>query len=55
VAVSTPREQVGTRLDHRLPAALIRQDAADAVEDLVVGQRGRLDGRAIQVGDLQDA
>ena len=55
VAVGAAREQVGTRLDHRLPAALIRQHAADAVEDLVVGQRGRLDGRAIQVGDLQDA
>jgi hypothetical protein len=32
---------------------LFGEHAADAVEDLVVGQRGRLDGRAIEVGDLQ--
>jgi hypothetical protein len=53
VAVGTAREQVRARLDHRLAVALIGQHAADAIEDLVVGQRSRLDGRAIQVGDLQ--
>jgi hypothetical protein len=36
-----------------LAAALVGQHLADAIEDLVVGQRGRLDGRTIQVGDLQ--
>jgi hypothetical protein len=45
---------VHARLDHGLAAALVGQHAPNAVEDLVVGQRGRLDGRAIQVGDLQD-
>jgi hypothetical protein len=32
---------------------LFAEHAADAVEDLVIGQRGPLDGRAIEVGDLQ--
>ena len=54
VAVGTAWEQVRARLDHRLCATLFAQHAADAIEDLVIGQRGRLDGRAIQVGDLQD-
>jgi hypothetical protein len=53
VAVCAAREQVRSRLDNCLAAALIGQHLADAIEDLVVGQRGRLDGRAIQVGDLQ--
>jgi len=45
---------VRARLDHGLAVTLIGQHAADAIEDLVVSQRSRLDGRAIQVGDLQD-
>jgi hypothetical protein len=53
VAVRGTREQVRARLDHRLASPLIGEHAADAIEDLVVGQRGRLDGRAIQIGDLQ--
>jgi hypothetical protein len=32
---------------------LFTEHAADATEDFVIGQRGRLDGRAIEVGDLQ--
>jgi hypothetical protein len=44
---------VRARLDYRLGATLFGEHAADAVEDLAVGQRRRLDGRAIQVGDLQ--
>jgi hypothetical protein len=32
---------------------LFAKHAADAIEDLVIGERGRLDGRAIEVGDLQ--
>jgi hypothetical protein len=53
VAVGAAGKQVCTRLDHRLRATLFAEHSADAVEDLVVGQRGRLDSRAIQVGDLQ--
>jgi hypothetical protein len=41
------------RLDHGLCATLFAEHAADAIEDLGIGQRGRLDGRAIEVGDLQ--
>jgi hypothetical protein len=47
------REQVRARLDHRLAVALSGEHAADAIEDLVVGQRRRLYGGAIQIGDLQ--
>jgi hypothetical protein len=43
---------VHARLDHSFPPALLGEHAADAVEDLVVGERGRLDGGAIQVCEL---
>jgi hypothetical protein len=32
---------------------LFGEHAADAIEDLVIGERGRIDGGAVEVGDLQ--
>ena len=40
------------RLDHRLAAALARQRALDGGEDLVVGDRQRLDVETVQVSDV---
>ena len=44
--------QVHARLDHGLAAALRREPCLDRGEDLVVGQRQRLDVERVEIGQI---